>query len=79
MIRRKRPCEDQWGEDSRKGDSNAALLGYNQGAVTDQEHNGPGRELQEARTKIHTGSDYIVLRPLTLPETTKYMNVVIVS
>ena len=26
--------------------------------MKDQEHNGPGRELQEARTEIHTGSDY---------------------
>ena len=77
MIRRKRPCEDQWGEDSRKGDSNAALLWYIQGAVKDQECN--SRERQEARSEIHTRSGYVVPRPLTLPEATKSMNVVIVS
>lgn len=47
--------------------------------MKDQECNGPGKEWQEARPEMHTGSNYVVLRPPTLPETTKTMNLVIVS
>lgn len=62
VIRRKQPYENQWGQYSGKGHSKAGLLWYFQGTVKDREHNGPGREWQEARSEMPTGSAYVVLR-----------------